>query len=58
MSKNLTSRKAKQILKDNSAQGHELTGKQKKFFGAIAGGEKPYSKAKRALSKHDAKAKI
>jgi hypothetical protein len=42
--KKLTAKKAKKILKDNSAQGHKLTGKQKKFFGAIAGGEKPRSK--------------
>ena len=29
--------KARQILRDNSAQGHPLTKAQKGFFGAIAG---------------------
>lgn len=32
--------KAKQMLKDNSAQGHKLTSRQKKYFGWIAGGKK------------------
>jgi len=40
----LTSTKAKTILSDGSVRGHELTGKQKRFFGAIAGGEKPRKK--------------
>jgi hypothetical protein len=31
--KKLTAKKAKQILRDNSAQGHKLTPKQKRFFG-------------------------
>jgi hypothetical protein len=46
MAKKLTSKKAKMILKDDSAQGHKLTGKQKRFFGAIAGGQKPRGKKK------------
>lgn len=33
--------KAKTMLRDNSAQGHPLTGKQKRFFGFIAGGGTP-----------------
>lgn len=42
--KKLTSAKAKKILRDNSAQGHKLTAKQKRFFGAVAGGQKPRGK--------------
>jgi len=42
--KKLTSGKAKKILKENKARGKKLTKKQKKFFGAIAGGQKPYKK--------------
>jgi hypothetical protein len=41
MAKKLSQHKAKEILKDGTAQGHPLTKKQKRFFGAIAGGEKP-----------------
>ena len=41
MSKRLSAQKAKQMLKDNSAQGHPLTGKQKRFFGLIASGKRP-----------------
>lgn len=37
----LTPEKAKEILKDGEAKGEPLTGQQKKFFGAVAGGEKP-----------------
>ena len=33
--------KAKQMLKDNSAQGHPLTPAQKGYFGLIAGGGTP-----------------
>lgn len=29
--------KAREILRDGTAQGHPLTGKQKRFFGAVAG---------------------
>lgn len=35
-----SSSKAKEILRDGTAQGHKLTPKQKKFFGWIAGGKK------------------
>lgn len=43
-SRKLTAEKAKTILKDDSVRGHPLSSKQKRFFGAIAGGEKPYKK--------------
>lgn len=33
--------KAKKMLRDNSAQGHPLTPKQKGLFGLIAGGGTP-----------------
>ena len=39
-----SSDKAKKMLKDNSAQGHELTKKQKKFFQALSHGWKPSGK--------------
>lgn len=42
MAKKLTSDKAKEILHDKSVHGHPLTDKQRKFFGAIAGGAEPY----------------
>ena len=42
MAKKLTSSKAKEILHDKSVHGHPLTDKQRRFFGAIAGGAKPY----------------
>ena len=46
----LTSEKARKILSDKSVKGKPLTGKQKGFFGAIAGGQKPLSvRAKKAL---------
>jgi len=45
MAKKLTSAKAKEILHDKSVHGHPLTEQQRKFFGAIAGGAKPYKKA-------------
>lgn len=38
MAKKLTSNKAKKILHDKSVHGHPLTDKQRRFFGAIAGG--------------------
>lgn len=41
MAKKLTSEKAKQMLRDDSAQGHKLTAKQKRYFGYIAGGSTP-----------------
>lgn len=44
MAKKLSSRKAKKILREGRAQGKPLTAKQKRFFGAVAGGQKPRSK--------------
>lgn len=38
----LTKTKAKKILKDGTVRGKKLTAKQKRFFGAIAGGQKPF----------------
>ncbi len=38
--KKLTSTKAKKILADGMVRGHKLSMKQKKFFGAMAGGAK------------------
>ena len=37
----LSPEKAKEILRDGTANGHKLTAKQKRFFGAVAGGAKP-----------------
>lgn len=45
-SKKISSAKAKKILKDGSVKGHELTARQKRFFGAMAGGSKPYKNKK------------
>jgi hypothetical protein len=42
MAKKLTSEKARKILHDKSVHGKPLTEKQRKFFGAIAGGAEPY----------------
>ena len=42
MAKKLTKSKAKEILHDKSVHGHPLTDKQRRFFGAIAGGAEPY----------------
>lgn len=39
--KKLTQRKAKMILREGKTRGKKLTSKQKRFFGAIAGGQKP-----------------
>ena len=44
----LTSTKAKKILTDGTVHGKPLSAKQKKFFGAIAGGQKPKRKKRRA----------
>ena len=41
MSKGLTAIKAKKILEDGTVRGKALTEKQKKFFGAVAGGATP-----------------
>jgi len=46
MAKKLTPEKAKKILKDNEIRGEPLTPKQKRFFGARAGGA-PVKSAKR-----------
>jgi hypothetical protein len=40
MAKKLTVKKAKKILRHDSARGHKLTAKQKRLFGARAGGQK------------------
>jgi hypothetical protein len=47
MSKKLTSKKARKILRDKTVRGRKLTTKQKRFFGAIAGGQKPKSPRRR-----------
>lgn len=47
----LTSSKARKILHDNSVRGHPLTKKQKRFFGAVAGGQKPLSQRAKNLRK-------
>lgn len=39
--KELTVEKAKKILKDGMVRGKPLTEQQRKFFGAVAGGETP-----------------
>lgn len=38
--KKLTAKKAKLMLKEGKAHGKKLTKKQKRLFGAIAGGQK------------------
>lgn len=47
--KRLGPAKAKMMLKDNSAQGHKLTGKQKNLFQAISHGMKPLKKLARGM---------
>lgn len=42
MAKKLTKAKAREILHDKEVHGHPLTDKQRRFFGAISGGAKPY----------------
>jgi len=37
----MTIEKAKKILRDGTVHGKALTGKQKKYFGLIAGGDNP-----------------
>ncbi len=39
MAKKLTKAKAKKILEDKTIRGKKLTSKQKKLFGARAGGQ-------------------
>jgi len=46
MAKKLTSAKAKKILSEGVVRGRRLSQKQKSFFGAIAGGQKPRRKKK------------
>ena len=46
----LTPEKAKQILRDGEVHGHPLTDQQKKFFGAIAGGQAPQQKSQAPIS--------
>ena len=38
--KKLTATKARKILKDGSVRGKKLTPKQKRLFGAVAGGQR------------------
>lgn len=40
MAKKLTSTKARKILSDGAIKGKRLTAKQKRFFGAVAGGQR------------------
>jgi len=42
--KKLTASKAKKILRDGSVRGKKLSARQKRFFGAVAGGQKPRKK--------------
>lgn len=42
----LTKAKAKKILRDGKIRGKPLTARQKRFFGAIAGGQRPRRKRK------------
>ena len=44
MAKKLTRAKAKKILSEGVARGKKLTRKQEKFFGSIAGGQRPRRK--------------
>jgi hypothetical protein len=41
--------KARQILSDKTVQGHPLSEKQRRFFGAIASGAPAKRRAKRRL---------
>ena len=41
--KSLSQGKAKEILEHGEVHGKRLTKKQKRFFGAVAGGQKPRS---------------
>jgi hypothetical protein len=42
--KRLSAEKAKIILREGEVRGEPLTAKQKRFFGAIAGGQRPYKR--------------
>ena len=48
MARKLTSSKARMILREDQAQGKKLTRKQKRFFGAVAGGERPRRMTRRS----------
>jgi hypothetical protein len=55
MAKKLTSAKARKILHDKEVHGQPLTEKQRRFFGAIASGAKPYKAESGGwLDKYDA----
>lgn len=41
MAKRLTRKKAKEILRHGEVRGTPLSERQERFFGAIAGGQKP-----------------
>lgn len=43
----LSKAKAKTILKDKTIRGKRLTPKQRRFFGAVAGGQRPRKGRKR-----------
>lgn len=49
----LTSAGAKEMLRDNSAHGHKLTPKQKRYFGYIAGGGKAKKQAGGTIEDYD-----
>jgi len=53
MANKLTSDKAKEILHDKSVHGHPLTDKQRRFFGAIAGGAPIKAEAGGWLDKYE-----
>jgi len=46
--KRVSKSKAREILRDGTAQGHKLTPKQKRYFGWIAGGAKRGGRARSA----------
>ena len=41
MAKRLTARKSREILRHGEVHGEPLTSKQRRFFGAVAGGQMP-----------------
>ena len=47
----VTKSKAKTILREGTARGKKLTAKQKRFFGAIAGGSFGHPKKKKSSHK-------
>lgn len=51
MAKKLTIKKAKKILTDKKVRGKSLTDKQKRFFGARAGGAPIQTTKKRSRKK-------